>query len=259
MNSVGRNIDLIHGGWKTTAVSLGKEWKIYWKVKNKISDDLIPSSLITGSFICRFHAGIFFLQTMKQLPSYKNPHPQIKGSLSSNIFVWISSLLMADDQLGVDMWRNTHFVSECTVKTATADVSPCEKHALSQNSLSSSQSHALLMIRRERKTLKHSGSQCDGWQPVCVCLCVGMLDCIKLNGWIWIDPVRSMNQHRADHGYAAATGALARALPSHFDNSLWLAAIWSSPSEVYYLSCFVHNIVSHDAIISSLCWRNTGV
>lgn len=40
VNSVGRNIDLgIHGRWKTTAVSIGKEWKIYWKVKNKISDN----------------------------------------------------------------------------------------------------------------------------------------------------------------------------------------------------------------------------
>lgn len=187
--------------------------------------------------MCRFHADIFFLQTMKQLvadetraftfyfrseilPSYKNPHPQIKGSLSSNIFVWISSLLMADDQLGVDMWRNTHFVSECTVKTATADVSPYEKHALSQNSLSSSQSHALLMIRRE----KDSETQ---WFPawrlaarVCVFMCRGVLDCIKLNGWIWIDPVRSMNQHGADRGYAAATDALARALP------LILTTVW---------------------------------
>lgn len=137
---------------------------------------------------------------------------------------------MADDQLGVDMWRNTHFVSERTVKTATADVSPYEKHALSQNSLSSSQSHALLMIRREKgsETQWFSVWRLAAHLCVFVCRCVGMLDCIKLNGWIWIDPVRSMNQHRADQGYAAATGALARALPSHFDNSLWLAPLLMS-------------------------------
>lgn len=181
---------------------------------------------------------------------------------------------MPNDQLGVDMWRNTHFVYECTVKTATADVSPYEKHALSQNSLSSSQSHALLMIRRE----KDSETQCfPVWRMaahVCVrarvrvCVCVHapvrVLHCTKINRWIWFQPIiRSTNQHRAnqraDHSWAGADGSLAGALSSRRDNNLWLAAIWSSPSEVYYLSYFVHNIVSHDAIISSLCWRNPGV
>lgn len=248
---------------------------MHWKVKKESLwwFTWIPSGSIIASCMCRFQADIFFLQTMKQLiayetsaftfyfrpeilPSYKNPHPPIKGSLSSNIFVWISSLLMAEDQLGVDMWRNTHFVSECTVKTATADVSPYEKHALSQNSLSSSQKPCIIDDQTRERLWNTVVPSVTAGSP---CVCLGMLDCIKLNGWIWIDPVRSMNQQRADHGYAAATGALARALPSHSDSSLWLAAIWSSPSEVYYLSCFVHNIVSHDAIISSLCWRNTGV
>lgn len=162
---------------------------------------------------------------------------------------------MPDDQLGVDMWRNTHFVYECTVKTATADVSPYEKHALSQNSLLSSQSHALLMIRREKDSETVFATVTAGSPFMCVCACVP--HCAEINRWVWLQPIiRSRNEHRAnqtaDHGCAAATGSLVRALCSRLDNNLQLAAIWSSPSEVYYLSCFVNNIISHDAIISSL-------
>lgn len=183
--------------------------------------------------------------------------PRINKSLScfSNPFLHISSHLMPDDQLGVDMWRNTHFVYECTVKTATADVSPYKKHALSQNSLSSSQSHALLMIRREKDSETVFPSVTAGSPCVClsVCLCACVSDCTKINRWIWLQPIiRSRANQTADHDCAAATGSLARALSSRHDNNLWLAAIWSSPSEVYYLSYFVHNNVSHDAIISSL-------
>lgn len=126
---------------------------------------------------------------------------------------------MPDDQLGVDMWRNAHFVCECTVKTATADVSPYEKHALSQNSLSSSQSHALLMIRREKDSVAPSvtaGSPC-----VCVCMRV-CYTVQKLTGGFEMIPIRSKkNQHREDRGYAAATGPLAScALLSSWQQSL---------------------------------------
>lgn len=109
------------------------------------------------------------------LTKFQESIPRINKSLryfSKPFFFRISSHLMPGDQLGVDMWRNTHFVYECTVKTATADVSPYEKHALSQNSLSSSQSHALLMIRRERKTLKQSFPVWRLAAPVCVYICV---------------------------------------------------------------------------------------
>lgn len=61
-------------------------------------------------------------------------------------------------------------------------LSPYETHASSQNSLSSSQSHALLMIRPERDTETHTtfpsvttGCLCVWmyvWVSVCVCVCV---------------------------------------------------------------------------------------
>lgn len=192
---------------------------------------------------------ILLVQVMIFSPSYKNPHPEKNKSLScfSNPSLQTSSHLMPGDQLGVDMWRNTHFVYECTVKTATADVSPYEKHALSQNSLSSSQSHALLMIRREKDSETVFPSVTAG----SLCACVS--DCTKINKWIWLQPIiRSRANQTADHDCAAATGSLACALSSRHDNNLWLAAIWNSSFEVYYLSYFVHNNVSHDAIISSL-------
>lgn len=116
----------------------------------------------------------------------------------------------------------------------------------------------------ERERLWNSLSQCDGWQPLSVCarVCVWVgahvSHCTEINRWIWLQPIirSKKNQHganqTADHGCAAATCSLARALSSRHDNNLRLAAIWRSPSQLCYLSHFVHNIVSHDAIISSL-------
>jgi len=91
-------------------------------------------------------------------------------------------------------------------------LSPYETHASSQNSLSSSQSHALLMIRPERDTEAHTvfPSVMFGWW-----ICVWMHVCVrtyvtKQVGWIllvisWVNCQRA-NQ-KADDDNEAAIGS----------------------------------------------------
>lgn len=55
-------------------------------------------------------------------------------------------------------------------------LSPYETHASSQNSLSSSQSHALLMIRPERDTEKHTAFP----SVTAGCLCEYVCECMSV-------------------------------------------------------------------------------
>lgn len=100
-------------------------------------------------------------------------------------------------------------------------LSPYETHASSQNSLSSSQSHALLMIRPERDTETHTASpsvtaDClcvNACMNVCVFVCVCVCVCIYVIKQVgWIPSVISCVNHRranqkADDDRKAAIGS----------------------------------------------------
>lgn len=171
-----------------------------------------------------------------------------------------SASVWCTDLLWTATWRSTHFVYGCTVIT-TSTLSPYETHASSQNSLSSSQSHALLMTRPERDSETHTVSQCNGWQPwerscertlVCVCVCV-----TKQVGWT-PSVISCVNCHWTNGKAADDRKA---AIGSFLPLSSWQQPLWptttSGASSVFF--CFLLNITfcMCDAIISSFCWRNT--
>lgn len=94
-------------------------------------------------------------------------------------------------------------------------LSPYETHASSQNSLSSSQSHALLMIRPERDTETHTvfpsvlaGWRICVWKHVCAYMWLNRLGWIRLMiGWVncyWANQ-KSRKWQRSSHWLKPAT------------------------------------------------------
>lgn len=112
---------------------------------------------------------------------HERPHMNLLTNLNilpeiCPLWTWRTALLWTA------LWRSTHFVYGCTVITTSA-LSPYETHASSQNSLSSSQSHALLMTRPERDTETHTAfpSVTAGCLRERVCVIARM--CMWLNRW----------------------------------------------------------------------------
>lgn len=132
-------------------------------------------------------------------------------------------------------------------------LSPYETHASSQNSLSSSQSHALLMIRPERDTETHTvvpsvtaGCLCERvyeHTSLGVCVCVFVTEQV---GWI-LSVISCVNCERAnqkaDDDRKAAIGPCS--LPSSWQQLSVTSFHLQRLQHVCYLFLVAHNNISH--------------
>lgn len=146
-------------------------------------------------------------------------------------------------------------------------LSPYETHASSQNSLSSSHSHELLMIRPERDTETHTmfptvAAGClhgHAYEHTPVRVCVVCVCMTKQVGWI-PSVISCVNCRREPIKKKMMTVKQPLALLSSWQQPQWPTTISSVPG--MRAICFLlHITTSHmcDAIISSVCWRNARV
>lgn len=140
-------------------------------------------------------------------------------------------------------------------------LSPYETHAWSQNSLSSSQRHKLLMIRPERHWNTHCVSQSDGGLNPCLTARLCERVCLgRIHSLISRLHDQAANQ-KADDDSTVLIGS--GALLSWWQQPVTSFSL-SPMSPLYVCVCFVfllHITTLHmcDAIISSVCWRNACV